>query len=350
PSPRVQGEGSKISRRETIVEKIRDIYRTSPDPGLHAASEWLLRQWKDAIWIKQTNDAWASDQEQRDSRLDRITTSLTNENEKPSRQWFVNGQGQTMVIIPGPVEFRMGSPVAESGHQAAEKQHNKRIGRTFAIAATPVTTEQFLRFDDKFGDNQTLSSEPTCPIGRVTWYEAAAYCNWLSKEEKIPEDQWVYEFTAKETKLNPNYLSLTGYRLPTEAEMEFATRAGAETSRYFGETDKLLSHYAWFDNNYPSRIWPVGNLKANDFGFFDVYGNVFTWCQDRSSDVMMSANSTNEDKEGALVVTSTSGRKRRGGSANMAASSLRSANRSSSKLVPTARSVVVGFRVARTYR
>ena len=82
-------------------------------------------------------------------------------------------------------------------------------------------------------------------------------------------------------KLAANYLKRSGYRLPTEAEMEFATRAGSVTSRYYGETEELLPKYAWYNKNGQDRTWPVGSKKPNDLGLFDVQGNVFTWCQER---------------------------------------------------------------------
>src|SRR5207248_6294887 len=125
--------------------------------------------------------------------------------------------------------------------------------------------------------------EPSCPIGGVDWYEAAAYCNWLSKEEGIDKDQWCYEMNpmGQVTKLKEDYLSLTGYRLPTEAEMEYATRAGAMTSRYYGETEDLLAEYAWYNENSGDMTWPVGRKKPNDLGLFDMQGNVWCWCQEQ---------------------------------------------------------------------
>ena len=268
--------------RKAVLPKLQEMYRTASDPGLHAAAEWLLRTWKQEAWLTQVNEEWAKDGEGRDKRMAGIKELVTKDKEKTPPQWYVNSQGQTMVVIPGPVEFVMGSPPTEAHRRGDETPHKKRIGRTFALAATPVTKDQFLRFRPTFSHTEMKRyPKPTCPIGGVVWYEAAAYCNWLSKEEGIPEDQWCYEIKGPVTKLKENYLSLTGYRLPTEAEMEYATRAGALTSRYYGETEDLLPKYAWYLKNSQERTWPVGSLKPNDLGLFDVQGNVFTWCQEK---------------------------------------------------------------------
>ena len=212
-----------LENRKGLLPKLQEIYRTASDPGLHAASEWLLRTWQQEAWLKQVNEEWAKDREQREKRLESIGKLLAKDREQTPPQWYVNGQGQTMVVIPGPVEFVMVSPLTEANRIDNELQHNRRIGRTFALAATPVTKEQFLRFLPKFTHTEMRRyPEPTCPIGGVTWYEAGAYCNWLSKEEGIAKEQWCYrtdEAGAGAMKLKENHLSLTGYRLPTEAEM-----------------------------------------------------------------------------------------------------------------------------------
>jgi formylglycine-generating enzyme required for sulfatase activity len=313
--------------------------------------EWLLRTWKQEAWLKQVNDEWATDKAQREKRLEGIEQLVTKEKEKASPQWYVNGQGQTMVVIPGPVEFVMGSPLTEADRLDSELQHQRRIGRTFALAATPVTKEQFLRFLPKFLHREMRRyPEPTCPIGGVTWYDAAAYCNWLSQEEGMDKEQWCYETNeqGQVTKLRANYLSLTGYRLPTEAEMEYATRAGARTSRYFGETEALLPRYAWYEKNSQKRTWPVGSVKPNDLGLFDVQGNVYTWCQE-SYKSYLTANEGDvvEDREDALVIASTRARILRGGAFTKRASDVRSALRTDD--VPSTRSVHAGFRPARTF-
>jgi formylglycine-generating enzyme required for sulfatase activity len=189
--------------------------------------------------------------------------------------------------------------------------------------------------------------EPTCPIGGVTWYEAAAYCNWLSKQEGIDKDQWCYEtnLLGQVTKLKANYLSLTGYRLPTEAEMEYATRAGALTSRYYGETEDLLPRYAWYLKNAQEKTRPVGSLKPNDLGLFDMQGNVYTWCQERYKSYPQGPG---EEAEEDIYSTNTqNSRVLRGGSFIYQASLVRSAFRN--LYVPALRYNYGGFRPARTF-
>jgi formylglycine-generating enzyme required for sulfatase activity len=383
--------------RKELLSRFKDMYRTGADPGLHAACEWLLRQWNATAWLKQTNDDWAKEKAQRTTRLEEIKQSLTKDKEKAPPQWYVNSQGQTMVVIPGPVEFLMGSPASEEGWGANESQHTRRIGRTFALAAKAVTVREFRRFlkenklEEWFAANgeaapimKQSSPDEECPIILVDWFHAAAYCNWLSKAEGIPPGQWCYRTNARQiadadvsvyaalclanhpltataassyfllnrqvrvTALRKNYLSLTGYRLPTEAEMEYATRAGSVTSRYYGETEELLPRYAWYQKNSRERTWPVGSLKPNDLGLFDVQGNVFTWCQEKYNLYSTKEGGIIEDKEDDYSINIQNSRVLRGGSFVSLASNVRSAVRNLSG--PASRNLNVGFRPARTFR
>jgi formylglycine-generating enzyme required for sulfatase activity len=256
-----------------------------------------------------------------------------------------------MVVIPGPVEFLMGAPVGELyRHSHDEEQHRRRIPRTFALAATSVTKEEFLRYMPTLAaftnSDFRRYPEPTCSIGGILWNEAAGYCNWLSKQEGIPENQWPYEITGQVVKLKKNYLSLSGYRLPTEAEMEYATRAGTVTARYFGETDDLLPKYAWYNKNAQQRTWPVGSKKPNDFGLFDVQGNVYAWCQERFRATYPQGKEAVLDQEDDLEIVSAFGRSLRGGTFDFYAMYLRSAYRDNNS--PGNRLDGLGIRVART--
>jgi len=244
----------------------------------------------------------------------------------------------------------MGSPFAEVDRRTEEVLHKKRIGRSFAIAATPVTKEQLLRFLPDFQhDDMKFYPEPTCPIGGVTWYEAAAYCNWLSKKEGIPEPEWCYETNTKGQviKLKEDYLSLTGYRLPTEAEWEYACRAEATTRRSYGDLESLLTHYAWCTKNSDGRTWPVGSKKPNDLGLFDMHGNVWNWCQGKYGSYPEGEKGKSwDDRESGLGIASLENRVLRGGSLDFLVSYLRSASRICN--VPANRSGNYGFRPART--
>jgi formylglycine-generating enzyme required for sulfatase activity len=179
---------------------------------------------------------------------------------------------------------------------------------------------------------------------------AAAYCNWLSKEEGIHENQWCYEIKGNEIKRKARYLSLSGYRLPTEAEMEFATRAGAVTSRYYGESGELLGKYAWYSQNAEDRSQPVGSKKPNDLGLFDMHGNVWCWCQERHKEYPHGQGEgeiedDNEDYVNINIQKTT--RALRGGSFFARALDARSASRYWA--VPPNRNPDVGFRPARTF-
>jgi formylglycine-generating enzyme required for sulfatase activity len=374
--------------RKALLPKLRDMYRIDADPGLHAAAEWLLRTWQQEAWLKQVNDEWAKDKEQGQKRLESIRHLVTKAKAQTPPQWYVNGQGQTMMVIPGPVEFLMGSPSTQEGRGPDELQHKKRIGRTFALAAKSVTVEQYRKFAAGYGvgDIERWALTADSPVIRTNWFEAVAYCNWLSKQEGLPESEWCYEplqdpkampalagssvgllagwygplaatcglFPARRDpeyksgmKLARNYLQRTGYRLPTEAEMEYATRAGAVTSRYFGETEELLPRYAWYGKNSQGRALPLGRLKPNDLGLFDVYGNVWTWCQEEYKNYPQGqGEKPDEDKEDNLTINSEHSRVLRGGSFTYPAVDVRSAYRLGN--VPAYRHIVVGFRAART--
>jgi eukaryotic-like serine/threonine-protein kinase len=337
--------------RSAPLQELKAIYRHEADPGLHSAAEWLLRRRQQEDWLKRANENWARQKEVRDVRLAGIRQLLARDKEKTPPQWYVNSQEQTMVVIPGPVEFLMGSPLTEKGRRRNDEfQHSKRIGRTFALAAAPVTKEQFLRFRPNFSHSELMRYPlPTCPIGGVTWYEAAAYCNWLSNEDGIPENQWCYETDAggQVVKLKEHYLSLTGYRLPTEAEWEYACRAGAVTSRCYGETAELQSQYGWNWDNTPEQTQRVGTLKPNGWGLFDMQGNVAHWCQERHKPYPVKPGGPIDDVEDIPSVMSTDKRVLRGGSFLYAAATIRSADRVGPQ-PPSYWSSTVGFRPART--
>lgn len=340
------------ARKQALTTELLETYREHPDPGLHAAAEWLLRQWKQERQLAGIDQAAAQD---RDAQLERIRQKLVNGSKTP--EWYVNGQGQTLVVIPGPVEFELGTPATEAGRAGGPKDptemlHKKRIGRSFTIAAKEVTLAEFRKFRPEHRYYEQYAPTEDCPVSNLSWYDAVAYCNWLSKEEGIPEKEWCYEGNAQGNfaegmKVRRNYLQRTGYRLPTEAEWEYACRGGAMTSRYYGESEELLGKYAWYTTNSLNRwLLPGGSLKPNDLGLFDMLGNALEWCHDP---VLLYASG--DDKEFAMDekdVSNTSSRAVRGGSFYNLAVVVRCGLRY--KYAPADHFFNVGFRPARTFR
>jgi formylglycine-generating enzyme required for sulfatase activity len=258
-----------------------------------------------------------------------------------------------MAVIADPPVFRMGSPGTEPARHGFERQHLRKIGRTFAIATTEVTRAQFQRYLE---ENPSSSHKqpvrygpaPDGPVLAVSWVQAVKYCRWLSEKEGFTEDQMCYpplDQIDESASWPEDFLVRTGYRLPTEGEWECACRGGTTTRRFYGESDKLVARYGWFLENSRDQTWPVGLLKPNHLGLFDLYGNAWEWCQDRYG--KLPTTPPGRPFLDVPKTVGTSGCILRGGSLSNRAEVLRSAQRDF--LDPWHnRNHNVGFRVART--
>jgi formylglycine-generating enzyme required for sulfatase activity len=243
---------------------------------------------------------------------------------KPLKE-FTNSIGMKFKLIPAG-EFRMGSPPSDGDAWAEEKPcHIVRITQPFFIGVTEVTQGQYEQVTGRnpsafsaagrFGDRVEEMDTSSFPVERVRWDDAVEFCKKLS--------------TMDDRK----------YRLPTEAEWEYACRAGATTKWCFGDDGVSLKDYAWYDDNADDRPHPVGQRKPNRWGLFDMHGNVWEWCSDWHTRGGYS-KLPEEDPTGAVTGSS---RVIRGGSWYAAATICRSAYRD--WYHPTYRHHDRGFRV-----
>jgi formylglycine-generating enzyme required for sulfatase activity len=251
-----------------------------------------------------------------------------------------------MVQIRGGT-FTMGSPTSEANRNSDETQHQVRLTKGFYLGKYPVTQAQYLAVT---GTNPSYFTGPVSPetstanrpVEQVTWYDAVEFCNKLSEKEGLAP---VYTITGRTpaagypitaATVTPDW-SKNGYRLPTEAQWEYACRAGTATAYNTGAT--ISDSTGWYVYNSGDRTHSVGEKPANAYGLYDMHGNVYEWCWDRYGDYDRGAQT---DPTGAV---SGSGRVERGGAWDDDGQNLRSAYRSDSD--PSHRDYGIGFRLVR---
>jgi formylglycine-generating enzyme required for sulfatase activity len=174
--------------------------------------------------------------------------------------------GVQMVYVPG-AQFMMGSA---HGNPDEAPVHKVKLS-PFLMDKFEVTHEMFAKV--QLPDPSHWQDNPGKPVERVRWRDAKRYCNERSLleglnpcyNEKTPD--WDCDYSAN------------GYRLPAEAEWEYACRAGKDSDYDFEQADKLRQ-YGWFGENSDQKTHVTGQKKANGFGLYDLYGNVSEWCED----------------------------------------------------------------------
>jgi formylglycine-generating enzyme required for sulfatase activity len=246
---------------------------------------------------------------------------------------MTNSIGMKFVLIP-PGEFDMGSTEEEVAKLLEEAKatnqpswylehlppeapkHRVRITKPFYLGLYEVTQAQHERVTG--ANSRQFKDDATCPVVNVSWNDATAFCQWLSEKED------------------------KNYHLPSEAQWDYACRAGTTTKWYSGDDEGALKEHAWYRFNSEDKSHPVGQKSPNAWGLYDMHGNVWEWCQDWFGDQYY-ATAPMDDPPGA---SGGLNRVNRGGSWSNFASDCRASCRR--KHDPDGRHDRLGFRLAMT--
>lgn len=254
------------STQTELTAQLANWYETDPSSAIHGATGWLLRKWgfnQEVTRVEHTPKPYdeSGNWEWFVMRIPTATDDVSGDAPGGANDIYFT------FIVFDPDDFVMGSPENEKYRETNERLHKVMLTRRIAVSDREVTWEQFQAFDggghhDAWEGQFGKSLAPDQPTFGVNWFEAVAYCRWLT-ERRLPQAEPCYgsEPLDADQDRRPGWVKLSdstqwplnldgqGFRLLTEAEWEYVCRSGTRTAYSFGSDSPLLRHYAWFVDN-----------------------------------------------------------------------------------------------------
>ena len=252
----------RIYNRALSAAEVKSLYHAERTPLLQKTQPETNRETDDPLPAATGPTVVESKTHKPDGTIPAVSPLTESKARQHQQHWAdypkskvteINTIGMKLKLIP-PGEFTMGSPEREPGRGIDEIQHLVKITKPFYLSAHEVTQQQYKQV---MGKNPSISVGATKPAENITWDDAVKFCRMLSELEE----------------------GVT-YRLPTEAEWEYACRAGSSTAYSFADDARQLGKYAWYYKNSDNTTHPAGEKLPNAWGLYDMHGNVFEWCQD----------------------------------------------------------------------